>query len=101
MEKTGDVEATANLEPTFYVREINIRCPKGHCQSVTKNKEDTYWEHHDEDSKDKEKAKSHDYSSANQPWIQAPKKDKHGCWCDYPATGVNVIKVAKKNKDKD
>ncbi len=31
VEKAGDVEAKANLQPPFYVRDINARYPKGHC----------------------------------------------------------------------
>ncbi len=68
MEKASDVEAKANLQPPFYVREIDSRCLKGHRPSVKKNKEDTYREPRDEASKDKEKAKSHNsFTSANQP----------------------------------
>ncbi len=67
MEKTRDAKAKANLQPPFYVREINIRCPKSHCPLVKKNKENTYWQHRNEASKDKEKAKSYNSSSANQP----------------------------------
>ncbi len=66
MEKVGDVEAKANLQPPFYIREINARCLKGHHQSVKKDKEDTSQEHRDKTSKDKEKAKSHNSSLANQ-----------------------------------
>ncbi len=75
MEKVGDVEAKANLPPPFYVRDIDARCPKGHRPS-SKNKEDTYREPQSEASKDKDKAKSHNSTSANQFQTQAPKKDK-------------------------
>ncbi len=44
MEKAGDAEAKANLQPPFYVRDINARCPKGHHLSAKKDKEDTYRE---------------------------------------------------------
>ncbi len=44
MEKAGNVKAKANLQPPFYVRDIDARCPKGHCLSAKKNKEDTYRE---------------------------------------------------------
>ncbi len=68
IEKAGDVEAKANLQPPFYVREIDSKYPKSHCPSVKKDKEDTYQEPRDEASKDKDKAKSHNSSnSANQP----------------------------------
>ncbi len=96
MEKAGDVEAKANLQPPFYVRDIDVRCPKGHRPSVKKDKEDTYREPCNETSKDK--AKSNSSASANQPQTQAPKKDKRGCWGGHPATGVNATKVAKKDK---
>ncbi len=63
MEKAGDVEAKANLQPPFYVRDINARCPKGHCPS-SKTKEDTYREPQSKDSKHKDKAKSHNSSTS-------------------------------------
>ncbi len=66
MEKAGDAEAKANLQPPFYVREIDTRCPKGHRPS-SMNKEDTYQEPQSEASKNKDKAKSHNSTSANQP----------------------------------
>ncbi len=44
MEKTGNIEAKANLQPPFYVRDIDVRCPKGHHLLAKKDKEDTYWE---------------------------------------------------------
>ncbi len=99
MEKAGDVEAKVNLQPPFYIRDIDARCPKGQRPSAKKDKENTYWEPQNEASKDKDKAKSHNFStSANQPQIQAPKKDKRGCWGGHPATGVNTTEVAKKDK---
>ncbi len=55
MEKADDVEAKANLQPPFYVRDIDTRCPKGHRPS-SKNKEDTYREPQSKASKDKNKA---------------------------------------------
>ncbi len=102
MEKTGDAEAKANLQSPFYVRDIDVRCPKGHRPSSKKDKEDTYREPQNEVSKDKDKAKSHNSStSANQPQTQASKKDKRGRrggHGGHPATGVNATKVAKKGK---
>ncbi len=103
VEKVGDVEAKANLQPPFYVREIDSKCPKGHCLLAKNDKKDTYWEPCNEASKDKNKAKSQTSSSANQLQTQAPKKDKRGCQGSHgghPATGVNASKVAKKDKDK-
>ncbi len=64
MEKAGDVEAKANLQSPFYVRDINARCPKGYCPSAKKDKEDTYWEPQNEAYKDKDKAKSHSSSTS-------------------------------------
>ncbi len=102
MEKAGNAEAKANLQPPFYVRDINARCSKGHCSSAKKDKENTYWEPQNEASKDKDKAKSHSSStSANQPQTQASKKDKRGCWGGHgghSATGVNATEIAKKDK---
>ncbi len=63
MEKAGDVEAKANLQPPFYIRDINTRCPKGYRPSAKKNKEDTYWESQNEASKDKDKVKSNNSST--------------------------------------
>ncbi len=103
MKKAGDAEAKANLQPLFYVRDIDARCPKGHHLSAKKDKEDTYREPQSEASKDKDKAKSHNSStSINQPQTQAPKKDKRsrqgGHGGGHPATGVNTTEVAKKDK---
>ncbi len=100
MEKADDSEAKASLQPPFYVRKIDFRCPKSHCLSAKKDKEDTYWEPRNEASKDKDKAKSQTSSSTNQPLTQAPKKDKGGYWGGHLATGVNATEVAKKDKDK-
>ncbi len=44
VEKVDDAEAKANLQPPFYVRDIDARCPKSHRPSAKKNKEDTYQE---------------------------------------------------------
>ncbi len=98
VEKVSDVEVKANLQPPFYVKEIDFKCPKGHHPSA--NKEDIYQEPWDEASKNKDKAKSQTSFSANQPQTQAPKKDKRGRRRGHLATGVNATKVAKKNKDK-
>ncbi len=99
VEKVGDVEAKANLQPLFYVRDIDVRCLKDHRLSAKKDKEDTYREPQNEVSKHKDKAKSHNSSaSANQPQTQAPKKDKRGRWGGHLATGVNSTKIAKKDK---
>ncbi len=101
VEKAGDVEAKANLQPPFYVWEIDSRCPKCHRSLAKKDKEDIYWKPRDESSKDK--AKSQISSFANQPQTQTPKKDKYGCQGGHKghlATEVNVTKVVKKDKDK-
>ncbi len=99
VEKAGDAEAKTNLQSPFYVRDIDARCPKGHRPLEKKNKEDIYREPQNEASKDKDKAKSHNSSaSANQPQTQAPKKDKRGHQGGHPATRVNAIEVAKKDK---
>ncbi len=99
MEKAGDVEAKANLQLPFYIRDIDARCLKSHRPLTKKDKEDTYREPRNEASKDK--AKSQISSSANQPQIQAPKKDKRDCRRGYRghlAIGVNATEIAKKNK---
>ncbi len=99
MEKAGDIEVKTNLQPPFYVRDIDVRCPKDHRPLVKKDKEDTYREPQNEASKDKDKAKSNSSSaSANQPQTQAPKTDKRGRWRGHLATGVNATELAKKDK---
>ena len=90
MEKTGDAETKANLQPPFYVREIDSKCPKSYCPSVKKDKEDANQEHRNEASKDKDKAKSHTPVS----------KKRQGQQGGPPATGVNATEVAKKDKNK-
>ncbi len=66
VEKAGNVETKANLQPPFYIRQIDSRCPKSHHPLAKKDKEDTYREPQNEVSKDKDKAKSHNSSiSAN------------------------------------
>ncbi len=102
MEKAGNIEAKADLQLSFYIREIDSRCPRDHYPSAKKNKEDTYWDPHNKVSnKDKNKAKSHNSSSsANQLQTQALKKKKRGRWGGYPATEVNAIKVVTKDKNK-
>ena len=99
MEKAGDAEAKANLQPPFYVRNIDARCPKDHRPSAKKDKENTYQEPQNKASKNKNKAKSHNsFTSANQPQTQVPKKDKRSRWGGHLAIGVNATKVAKKDK---
>ena len=83
------------------IREIDSRCLKGHRPLVKKDKDNAYREHRNEASKDKEKAKSHPLSSANQPQTQVSKKNKrHGSRRGHAAIGVNATEVALKNKDK-
>ncbi len=65
VEKAGDVEAKANLQLSFYIREIDFRCPKSHRPLAKKDKEDTYREHCNEVFQDQNKAKSHTPTSAN------------------------------------
>ena len=69
VEKGIDIEAKINLQLLSGTKKIDFRCPKRYRPSVKKNKDDAYWEQHDEASnRDKEKAKSHNsLSSANQP----------------------------------
>ncbi len=102
MEKAGDAEVKANLQPPFYIREIDSRYPKGHCPSAKKDKKDTYQEPRNEASKDKDRAKSYNsFTSTNQLQTQAPKKDKRGYRGGHggnTATRVNATKVAKKDK---
>ena len=66
-----------------------------------KDKNNASWEHRNEIFyKDKNKTKSYNSSSANQPQTQATKKDKCGCRENYLAIVVNATEIVKKNKDK-
>ena len=68
---------------------------------VKKNKDNVNWKHCNKASnKDKNKTKFYNSSFANQSQTQAFKKDQHSCWKGYLVTGINTIKVAKKNKNK-
>ncbi len=79
MKKAGDVEAKTNLQPPFYVRDMDAKYPKDYHPSGKKDKKDTYREPQNEASKDEDKAKFHSSStSINQPQNQAPKKNKRG-----------------------
>ncbi len=100
LEKAVDIEARTNLQSLSGTREINFRCLKGYRLLVKKDKDDTNWEHRDKAPKDK--VKSHNFSSANQPQTQASKKDRYQKnWRGgHPATKVNTIKVVKKEIDK-
>lgn len=100
VEKARNVEAKANFQPLFYVREIYSKYPKGYYLSVKKDKKHANWEYHNEaSSKDKKKTKSHNPSPTNQPQAQASKK-RQGWRRGPSATGVNNIKIAKKDRDK-
>ena len=102
VEKAVNAEAKAGLQPHSMIKEIDSRYPKKYRPLVKKDKDDAYQEHRNKVfNKDKKKAKSHPSFSANQLETQASKKDKHHQrWQGHPATGVNTIKVAKKDKDK-
>ena len=68
MKKVGDIEAKIYLQPLFYVRGIDSRCPKSYRLLVKKDKNNANWEYRNETfNKDKKKAKSYNPSSANQP----------------------------------
>ncbi len=70
VEKAVNIEVKASLSSPSMTREINSRCPKGYRPLVKKNKNNINWEHWDEvPNKDKDKVKSHNSSSANQPQI--------------------------------
>ncbi len=97
VEKAGNTEVKVNLQPPFYIRDIDVSCPKNHHPSTKKDKENTYQEPQNKAS-NKDKAKSNSSTSVNQPQTQAPKKGKRGCQGGHPATSVNVTKVAKKDK---
>ena len=75
VEKAGDIEAKANLQPPFYIRKIDSKCPKSYRPSVKKDKKDANWEYSNTaSSKDNEKAKSHNLSFVNQLQAQVFKK---------------------------
>lgn len=50
-------------------------------------------------NKGKNKTKSYNSSSTNQPQTQASEKNKQHLWESHLATGDNTTKIAKKDKD--
>ncbi len=99
VKKVVNIEVKANLQLLSGTREIDSRCPRSYRPSVKKDKDDVNWEYRDETPKNK--AKSHNSSSANQPQTQTLKKNKHRSrWEGYLATKVNATEVMKKNTDK-
>ncbi len=65
VEKVGNIEAQASLQPLFYVHEIDASYPKGHYLLAKKDNDDANQKHQDEALKDK--AKSYNSSFADQP----------------------------------
>lgn len=97
--KTIDVKIKTSLKSLFQTWEINSRYPKDNRPLAKKILDNANWENKDGN---KDKAKFHNPSSTNsQPQAQVSKKNKHyrSRQEGYPAIWVNVIKVAKKNKD--
>lgn len=69
------MEVKVSLQSPSGTKKIDSRCLKNYRPSVKKDKNDANWEHQDEVSnKDKEKTKSHNFSSAHQPQTQASKE---------------------------
>ena len=97
VEKTGDAKAKANLQPPFYIQEIDVRSPKGHRLLSKKDKENTQWKYRNEAPKDK--AKSQTSATTNQLQTQDSKKRHGGRQGNCLATGVNTTKTVKKKKD--
>ena len=59
MKKARDAKAKANLQPPFYIREIDSKCPEDYRLLVKKDKKDANWEHRDKAfSKDKKRLSS-------------------------------------------
>ncbi len=100
IKKVVNVEEKASFQPFLEIKKIDIRYLKSY--KLT-NKDKSSWDHRDED-----KTRSHNLflANASQPQTptqtQASKKDEYHqeSWQSYPAIRVNIIKVAKKNKDK-
>ena len=100
VEQASNAEAKASLQPPSYISKINFKYSKSHYLLSKKDKKNTYWEHCNEVSKDKEKAKSHNPSSANQPQTQVSKW-RHKSWrVGNSSTGVNATEITKIDKDK-
>ncbi len=64
VKEVDDAEAKVNLQSPFYIREIDSKCPKDHRLSIKKDKKNTYREPQNEISKNKDKAKSHSFSTS-------------------------------------
>lgn len=79
------------------MRDIDSRCPKCYKPSAKEDKDKN-------NNQDTNKAISYNLSPANisQPQTQTFRKDKRhrNCWGNPFATGVNAIKVIKKEKNK-
>ena len=81
VEKAGDRESKTNLQPPFYIREIDLKCPKSYCLLNKKDKGDANLEHCNETSNNnKKKVKSHNPSFTNQLQAQASKKCHKSWW---------------------
>ncbi len=66
IEKAINVEVKTSLQSLSGTKEINSKYPRGYRSLVKKDKDNINQEHQDEISnKDKDKAKSHNSSSAN------------------------------------
>lgn len=73
IEKIGDIEIKVNLQPLFYIKEINSKYPKNYYALAKKDKNDIYQESCNKTfNKDKNKAKSQN-SSTNQSQTQVLK----------------------------
>ena len=103
IEKAVNIEAKASLQPPSETKKIDSKYPKRYKPLVKKDKDDVYWDQHDKASnRNKKKTKSHNLSSStNQTQTQAfnsknyQREKQRG-----PATAVNAIKIAKKDKNK-
>ncbi len=98
VEKVINVEVKTNLQLPSRTREIDSRCSKGYRLLVKKDKDDANQKYRDETLKNK--AKSHNFFSTNQPQTLAPMNDKRDCRGGHPTTEVNATEIAKKDKDK-
>ncbi len=101
VEKIVNVEAKTSFRPPSETREIDFRCPRDYWPSIKKDKDNANREHLDEVSKYKDKTKSYNSFSTNEPHTQTSKKCHGSQQGGYPAIEVNATKVAKKVKVKD
>lgn len=99
VKKANNVEAKTNLQPSFFVKEIDFSYLNYHRLLVKKEKNNVYWKYCNKTfNKDKKKAKSHNLSFANQPLTQ-PSKKYQGWRGSHLIIGINANNIANNHQN--